>query len=249
MADKRMFSLKIIDSDSFLDMPVSTQNLYFHLSMRADDDGFINKPKTIMRITGTKDDDMKLLVAKKFIIPFKNGVVVIKHWKIHNYIKSDRYKETTYKDQKATLIIDKNGAYKPIEKGLEPERIQNGTEMDTQYRLELGKVRLGKDSSTRETDISDIIQVYENEIGMMTLSIAEDINYYLEELNKDLIIVAIQEASKNNARTWNYIKAILENMKKENIQTVADFKNRKKPNKNKPENKNKKVNDYDDLYE
>ena len=104
MADKRMFSLKIIDSDSFLDMPVSTQNLYFHLSMRADDDGFINKPKTIMRITGTKDDDMKLLVAKKFIIPFENGVVVIKHWKIHNYIKSDRYKETNIKKNGLNMI-------------------------------------------------------------------------------------------------------------------------------------------------
>ena len=105
-----------------------------------------------------------------------------------------------------------------------------------------------------EVDISDIIQVYENEIGMMTLSIAEDINFYLEELNKELIIVTIQEASKNNARTWNYIKAILENMKKENIKTVADFKNRKKPNKNKPENKpnknkNYKPGKYDDLYE
>ena len=96
MAKRRMFAKTIIDSDAFLDMPVTTQLLYFHLSMRADDDGFINKPKSIMRSCGGNDDDMKLLIAKKFIIPFESGIVVIKHWKIHNLIAIDRYTETKY---------------------------------------------------------------------------------------------------------------------------------------------------------
>ena len=92
MAERRMFAKTIIDSDAFLDMPVTSQLLYFHLSMRADDDGFINKPKAIMRDCSCKEDDLRLLIAKKFIIPFETGIVVIKHWKIHNYIAKDRYK-------------------------------------------------------------------------------------------------------------------------------------------------------------
>ena len=94
-----MFAKTIIDSDAFLDMPQSTQLLYFHLSMRADDDGFINNPKKIQRMIGCSEDDLKILITKKFIITFESGVIVIKHWKIHNYIRNDRYKETTYKEE------------------------------------------------------------------------------------------------------------------------------------------------------
>ena len=105
MAERRMFARTIIDSDAFLDMPHSTQLLYFHLSMRADDDGFINNPKNIMRMIGCKDDDLSVLTAKKFIIPFESGVVVIKHWRIHNYIRKDTYNETPYKKEKAMLEL------------------------------------------------------------------------------------------------------------------------------------------------
>ena len=94
MAERRMFAKTIIDSDAFLDMPTTTRLLYYDLSMRADDDGFINSPKKIQRMIGASDDDLKVLIAKKFIIPFESGVVVIKHWKIHNYIQKDRYKPT-----------------------------------------------------------------------------------------------------------------------------------------------------------
>lgn len=111
MAEKRMFAMTIIDSDAFLDMPPSTQALYFHLNMRADDDGFINNPKKIQKMVGSSDDDLKLLIAKSFIIPFESGIVVIKHWKIHNYIRSDRKKSTVYAEEYALLDIKDNGAY------------------------------------------------------------------------------------------------------------------------------------------
>lgn len=111
MADKRMFSKSIIDSDAFLDMPLSTQALYFHLCMRADDEGFVNNPKKIQRMIGASDDDAKVLVGKKFIIPFDSGVIVIKHWRIHNYIRADRLKSTTYEDERAMLDVKDNGAY------------------------------------------------------------------------------------------------------------------------------------------
>ncbi len=106
-----MFAKTIIDSDAFLDMPLSTQALYFHLSMRGDDEGFINNPKKIQRMVGATDDDIKLLIAKNFIIPFESGVVVIKHWKIHNYIRNDRLVETKYQEEKKLLGIKENGAY------------------------------------------------------------------------------------------------------------------------------------------
>lgn len=142
MAERRMFAKTIIDSDAFLDMPHSTQLLYFHLSMRADDDGFINNPKKIQRMIGCADDDLKILIAKNFIIPFESGVVVIKHWKIHNYIQGDRYKATVYQEEKALLEVKKNKAYTL----LDTECIQNGYQMDTQYRLGKDSLELGKDS-------------------------------------------------------------------------------------------------------
>ena len=136
MAERRMFAKTIVDSDAFLDMPATAQLLYFHLAMRADDDGFVNKPKAVMRLCGARDDDAKTLIEKKFLIPFESGVVVIKHWKIHNYIAKDRYKETKYKEEKATLSLDDNNSYTTC--------IQPVDKLNTQDRL--GKDRLGKDS-------------------------------------------------------------------------------------------------------
>lgn len=111
MAEKRMFSNKVIGSDAFLEMPDSTQNLYFHLSMYADDDGFVDKPKSIMRMTGKKEDDLKLLIAKSFVIPFDSGILVIRHWRLNNYLRMDRYSETKYLEEKSKLVVSENGEY------------------------------------------------------------------------------------------------------------------------------------------
>jgi hypothetical protein len=143
-----MFAKTIIDSDVFLDMPLSTQALYFHLSMRADDDGFINNPKKIQRMIGASDDDLRVLVMKRFILPFDSGVVVIKHWKIHNYIRTDRYKETVYQEEKARLELKENGAYTELLPPGIPDDNQPGDELETQVRLGKDRVRieLGEDS-------------------------------------------------------------------------------------------------------
>ena len=133
-----MFAKTIIDSDAFLDMPLSTQALYFHLSMRADDEGFINNPKKIQRMVGSSEDDLKLLTAKRFILAFDSGVIVIKHWKLHNYIRSDRFKPTMYLEEKSQLITKENKAYSV---GM-TVGIPEADHLDTQVRL--GKVRLGK---------------------------------------------------------------------------------------------------------
>lgn len=152
-----MFAKTIIDSDAFLDMPLSAQALYFHLSMRADDDGFINNPRRIQRMIGGTDDDLKLLIAKSFVIEFDSGVIVIKHWRINNYIQKDRYKETVYTDEREMLSVKENGSYTLC--------IQDGYSSDTQVRL--GKNSLVKDSISKFTpptleEVSDYCQERNN---------------------------------------------------------------------------------------
>ena len=153
MAERRMFAKTIIDSDAFIDMPLSTQALYFHLSMRADDDGFINNARKIQRMIGASDDDMKVLWMKRFIIPFDSGVVVIKHWKIHNYIRNDRYKPTVYAEEKAMLTSKENGAYTEADTIGIPSDNQVVYQMDTQVRV--GKDSLVKDSLGQGSVVED----------------------------------------------------------------------------------------------
>lgn len=111
MANKRMFTMKICDSDAFLDMPLSSQCLYFHLNMRADDDGFVGNPKRIMRIIGASAEDLEVLIENRFILTFEDGVIVIKHWRMHNTLSTNRYHETQYVDEKNMLRVKENGAY------------------------------------------------------------------------------------------------------------------------------------------
>ena len=142
MAERRMFAKTIVTSDAFLDMPASTRCLYFLLGMVADDDGFVNNPRSIMRQSGATADDMNLLIAKRFILTFQSGVVVIKHWCIHNTIQKDRYKETKYLEEKSTLALDGNKAYTEAVSDVYPECIQDVSKPEPQVRL--GEVRLGE---------------------------------------------------------------------------------------------------------
>jgi len=135
MAERRMFAKSIVLSDAFLDMPLSARCLYFTLGMLADDDGFVSGPKSIMRQCGASEDDMKMLLAKRYILSFESGVIVIKHWRINNYLRSDRYQQTTYIEEKDTLTLDQKGAYTEINKvGIPSMGIPS-----------IGKDRLGKD--------------------------------------------------------------------------------------------------------
>ena len=161
MAERRMFTQKITESDAFLDMPLSTQALYFHLCMNADDDGFVKNPKRIARMMGASDDDMRLLVAKSFVIIYESGVIVIKHWRMHNLLRKDRYKETEYVDEKSILYIKQNGAYTLDEKQGQPIMATkwqpNGNQMAPQ-------VSIGKDSIDKDSIDKDSIDIKEKDI-------------------------------------------------------------------------------------
>lgn len=138
MARKRMFNIQIVDSDAFLDMPLSTQALYFHLNMRADDDGFVGNPKRIQRLIGASEDDLKLLIAKRFLLVFEDGVIVIKHWRMHNTIRKDRYTQTAYIEELNQLKIKENKSYtfEEIEQKNQSETkgLPNGNQMETNWK-------------------------------------------------------------------------------------------------------------------
>lgn len=177
MAIKRMLSMKICDSDAFLDMPQSTQNLYFHLNLRADDDGFIGNPKRIQRMINASDDDLKLLIAKRFILIFESGVIVIKHWRMHNTLLGDRYNPTPYQDELSKLTLKKNKSYKlsqdledkePI-KELETNCKQNVNTvldidlvLDTDLDKDLEEIYKSSDTSSKPRETKHKYGTYKN---------------------------------------------------------------------------------------
>lgn len=194
-----MMSKSIIKSDTFLDMPATTQNLYFHMLLDADDDGFINAPKSIMRMIGAKEDDMKVLVAKQFVIPFESGVVVIKDWKIHNYIQNDRYKPSTL-PERDLLNIQKDKTYtlKSDVSRMDTECIQT---------VSIGKDRLGKDRIGKDS-IDTLCHVTHDDVDKSHVEIIEYLNF--------------RTGSKFKPTTKPYIQAIRSRLKEG--YTVDDFK-------------------------
>ena len=205
MAERRMMSKKIIDTDNFLDMPQSTQCLYFHLLLRADDDGFIQSPKSIMRITGCKDDDLKLLNAKGFVIGFETGVIVIRHWRIHNYVQSDRYSKSELPEAKCVEL--KNKVYEVVGQPMNPDNtymdtkcIQNGYNPDTQIRID--KIR------EEENRIETLCHVSHDDVDKSHFEIIEYLN--------------LKTGSKFKPTTKPYVQAIRSRLKEG--YTVNDFK-------------------------
>jgi DnaD/phage-associated family protein len=226
MAERRMFAKCITESDAFLDMPLSTQALYFHLGMIADDDGFVSSPKKITRSINASEDDLKLLLAKRFILGFESGIIVIKHWKMNNYIRTDRYKETTYLEEKQMLELKENGSYTEMTQN----GIPNANQMDTQVRL--GKVSLDKSKDSIEKEetnqaTGNIIKIYEENIGMLTPISAQKLLSYTDDLSEEVIIKAIEIASLRNKRNTSYITGILNSWIAKGIKTLGDIENEK----------------------
>ncbi len=159
MAEKRMFSMKIIDSDAFLEMPLSTQALYFHLSMRADDDGFLNNAKKIMKNISATQNDYDLLLMKRFIISFPDGICVIKHWRINNYLRKDRYSETLYSEELAMLDIKENGSYSLKDEVGIPNDNRNNTNLlpDRNQGIPLGSIDKNRVEKSREEKNSNTV--------------------------------------------------------------------------------------------
>lgn len=199
MAERRMFAKSIIDSDEFLDMPLSAQALYFQLGMRADDDGFVNNSKRIQKMLGASVEDIAILINKKFIINFDSGVIVIKHWKINNYIRNDRYKSTNYVEEKSKLKIKNNGAYTL---GIPEDK----------------NVVYQKD---------EIFSLFEQVLMPLSPNMYEKINRWIEEMSGEVVKCAV-EITINNKKTFNYLEGIIRNWKAKGIKTLEDIQKEKK---------------------
>ena len=231
MAQKRMFDKTITNNDNFLEMPDSTQNLYFHLSMEADDDGFVDNWKSIMRMTGKKNDDLKLLIAKSFIIPFETGVIVIKHWRINNYLRKDRYHQTKYLKEKSLLTIEENEAYELKKDGGIPigNREENSIEENSieENSIEENSIEEYIGQNKQDT-LYDFLQ---KELGR-TLSPTE-IEKVKEWEDNELTRYAVKTAILNGAYTINYIDAIIYNWQKLGIKSVSQAQEETKRHRDK----------------
>lgn len=239
MADKRMFNKKITTSDAFRDMPVSAQNLYFHLNMDADDDGFVNKPKQIMQAVKASEDDLKLLIVKRFIIGFESGVIVIKHWRMHNTLRKDRYHPTDYQEELRALGIKENGTYSQLPL-LPNENVAttwqpNGNQMATTWQPSIDKNRLDKISIDKYSNNNEekeniynnartrVFDSFETELKRPLTPIEMDFLLSLmRDYSEDLIMLALSEAVMNNARSFRYVERVLVNWKNAGITTVDE---------------------------
>lgn len=183
-----MFSKLIVQTDAFMDMPSTAQLLYFHLAMEADDDGFVSAPKKIMKTIGSADDDYKILIGKRFVIPFDNGVCVIKHWLIHNYIRKDTYTPTNYLEEKKTLQIKENRAY-----------TETVHEPSTQIRLDKGR------EEKRESSLNFLKEISKEEIQEFTLK------FKCEDANVKTKANALYDYCKAKGRVYKNYKSFLSN--------------------------------------
>lgn len=226
MAERRMFAKSIVLSDAFLDMPMSARCLYFTLSMFADDDGFVGSPKAIMRQCGASQDDLAILLQKRYVLGFESGVIVIKHWRINNFLRKDRHVDTTYLEELEQLTIDGKGAYTEAENGLVNQRSTNGQPSIGKDRLVQGRLEKDKKEDVvdarEESDLGKIMSFYMENISMGAPSsvVTAAIQSYMEELAPDVVLHAIQQAAERDVHNWTYIKAILDRYKASGLTTL-----------------------------
>ena len=230
MAQRRMFSKEITTSDLFVDMPASTQLLYFHLGMEADDEGFIGNAKMLGRAYGASNDDLKLLQAKGFIIVFESGVTVVKDWNVNNKLRKDRFKPTIYQEEKSLLTLMNTGTYE-IDNQTTTKRQPNDNQMTTQYRIgedRRGKDRLDEDRlDTPRLIIASHCQTHGLFIDGQQLQMLEDF-HAIDGMHIDVICRAVTEAADNGKRNLKYILAILRNWKQDGIKTLVQVEERER---------------------
>ena len=232
MAERRMFAKAITNSDAFLDMPLSSQCLYFHLSMNADDEGFVDRAKSIMRMVGAKDDDLKVLISKSFIIPFETGVIVIKHWKINNYLRNDRLTETNYTNEKSLLSLKDNGSY-TLGRQVVGNCQASGRQVEAQYSIgkdSIGKDSIGKDNKEESTLPSTPPSKHKfGEYGCVLLTSSQYdklISDYGDKNYIDKVIDRIDEQCKmtGNKYKWKDFNLVIRKVIRENWSIIKDLK-------------------------
>ncbi|HEL1973294.1 TPA: DnaD domain protein [Streptococcus suis] len=230
MAQRRMFSKEITTSDHFVDMPQSTQLLYFHLGMEADDEGFIGNARMLSRAYGANSDDLKLLQAKGFIIIFESGVTVVKDWNLNNQIRKDRLKPTIYQAEKSLLTLDNAGVYQ-LDNQMPTKPRPNANQMPTKCPHRLGKDSIGKDSIGEQqlgagAGKNIIFEKLKDAFGEMSINgtIVREVEDLLSKHGQELLIHALDETILNGGRSIRYTRSILERWHGQELKTVEQVK-------------------------
>lgn len=229
MANKRMFSIDVTETDTFLEMPLTAQALYFHLAMRGDDDGFVSNPRSIMRVTGCSENDLKTLAESGYIITFRSGVIVISDWKVNNYLRGDRYKPTTFQNELSMLTETANKRYV----------LESGDQVTTQYRIEenravVDRVATAAAESRADSDLAEIVQHFERVIGIFPRSALDKLQRYRDSIPSEVICEAFDEAAESGHRSWKYANGILKSWQADGVRTLGDVEARREARK-KPE--------------
>lgn len=239
MANKRMFSIDVTETDTFLEMPLTAQALYFHLAMRGDDDGFVSNPRSIMRVTGCSENDLKTLAESGYIITFRSGVIVISDWKVNNYLRGDRYKPTTFQNELSMLTETANKRY-VLESDSQRSTvgIPNSNQMETQYSIEKNRVVVDAATtaagSRTDSDLAEIVQHFQEVIGVFPRSALNKLQRWREVYPAEIIHAAIDEADENNVRKWRYVDGVLKGWQADGVRTLGDVEARRQARK-KPE--------------
>lgn len=234
MANKRMFSVDVTETDAFLEMPLTAQALYFHLGMRGDDDGFVSNPRSIVRVSGCSESDLVTLAKSGYIITFRSGVIVISDWKVNNYLRGDRYKTTVFQNELSMLEETANKRY-VLAHGAKRSTvgIPNDNQVATQYRVEKSRVAVvdkttaAAAGSRIDPDLAKIVQQYEQTIGQFPRSALDKLQGYRSSIPTEVICKAFDEAAESGHRSWKYVNGILKSWQADGVRTLGDVETRR----------------------
>ena len=253
LANKRMFSVDVTETDAFLEMPLTAQALYFHLGMRGDDDGFVSNPRSIVRVSGCSEGDLVTLAKSGYIITFRSGVIVISDWKVNNNLRNDRYKPTTFQDERSMLSetankryilnggnqVDTNGI--PSDNQMTPQ--PNVTQRNPTQRSSSSKVAAAAGISNSRTDpeLAKIVQQYEQVIGGFPPSALDKLQSYRSSIPTEVLCKAFDEAAESGHRSWKYVSGILKSWQADGVRTLGDVEARRDARKKVVQQSEKKM--------
>ena len=234
VANKRMFSVDVTETDAFLEMPLTAQALYFHLGMRGDDDGFVSNPRSIVRVSGCSESDLTILAQSGYIITFRSGVIVISDLKVNNYLRGDRYKTTVFQNELSMLEETANKRY-VLAHGAKRSTvgIPNDNQVATQYRVEKSRVAVVDKTAAAaagariDPDLSEIVQHFQEVIGVFPRSALDKLQRYQEAFSTELICKACDEAAESGHRSWKYVNGILKSWQADGVRTLGDVETRR----------------------
>lgn len=234
LANKRMFSVDVTETDAFLEMPLTAQALYFHLGMQGDDDGFVSNPHSIVRVSGCSESDLTILAQSGYIIMFRSGVIVISDWKVNNNLRNDRYKPTTFQDERSMLSETANKRYilnggNQVDTNGIPSDNQMTPQPNVTQRSSSSKAAAaaGISNSRTDPDLAKIVQQYEQTIGQFPRSALDKLQNYRSSIPTEVICKAFDEAAESGHRSWKYVNGILKSWQADGVRTLGDVETRR----------------------